>query len=100
MPDLQCHSRNAQAKATVPVLQCDACNRYDPLYSKCSTDSRVRMCKRYLAIANDYKVWRLWGEGGGQPVEESVAPHQAHGGGADDQQRPVLRVARRNADGL
>lgn len=35
-----------------------------------------------------------------QPVEKSVIPHQPHGGGADDEQGPLPRVACSYADGL
>lgn len=42
----------------------------------------------------------LGDKAGRQPVEKGVIPHQPHGGGADDKQWPVLRVACSNADGL
>ena len=52
-------------------------------------------------MTNDHKVVRsFWNEASRQPVEQGVVPDQAHGGGADDEQGPVLRVACRHTDSL
>ena len=49
---------------------------------------------------NNEVVQVLRHEASGQPVEESIIPHQPHGGGADDEQGPLPWVACSNADGL
>ena len=55
----------------------------------------------YLTIGNDSEVVQVLGyKVSRQPVEESIVPHQPHGGGADDEQGPLAGIAGSNADGL
>ena len=63
--------------------------------------SLERCTGEYFAVSNDNEVVRAFRDKGWwQPVEQGITPYQPHGGGADDEQRPVFWVACCNADGL